>query len=135
MGLTRFDHVNVCTTRLDDMKTFYSEVLGLSAGPRPNFSFGGAWMYCGGQPCVHLVERASMQPASGDLQLQHFAFKAEDLEAFLGRLRRLGVEYRVGIVEDFEICQINVHDPDGNHVHIDFPLEEARRLGVERTPR
>jgi hypothetical protein len=41
----------------------------------------------------------------------------------------------VGILEDFALCQVNVHDPDGNHVHIDFPLAEARTLGVERTPR
>ena len=60
--------------------------------------------------------------------------KAE-VRSFLARLNALSVPYRVGIVDDFEICQINVQDPDGNHLHIDFPLAEARRLGVERTPR
>jgi len=39
------------------------------------------------------------------------------------------------MVDDFELCQINVHDPDGNHIHVDFPLADARRLGVERTPK
>jgi catechol 2,3-dioxygenase-like lactoylglutathione lyase family enzyme len=135
MGLKRLDHINVCTQQLERMKTFYSEVLGLPPGPRPNFSFGGAWMYCGTQPAVHLVERAELAPMSGDLRLQHFAFAAEDLEGFLSRLKRLGVPHRVGIVEDFELCQINVHDPDGNHIHVDFPLAEEQRLGVERSPR
>jgi catechol 2,3-dioxygenase-like lactoylglutathione lyase family enzyme len=135
MGLKRLDHINVCTTQLSKLKAFYSEVLGLTPGPRPNFSFGGAWMYCGAVPSVHLVEREALTPTTGDLRLQHFAFSAEDLEEFLARLKRLEVQYRVGIVEDFELCQINVVDPDGNHVHIDFPLSEARRLGVERTPR
>jgi len=135
MGLKRLDHVNVCTTQLEKLKAFYSDVLGLEPGPRPNFSFGGAWMYCGAFPIVHLVERAALTPTSGDLRLQHFAISADDLEGFLARLKRLSVEYRVGFVEDFELCQINVHDPDGNHVHIDFPLADARRLGVERTPR
>ena len=135
MGLKRLDHVNVCTTQLERLKAFYSDVLGLEPGPRPNFSFGGAWMYCGASPIVHLVERSTLVPTSGDLRLQHFAISADDLEGFLTRLQRLNVEYRVGFVEDFELCQINVHDPDGNHVHIDFPLAEARRLGVERTPR
>ena len=69
------------------------------------------------------------------MRLQHFAFAADDLEGFIARLKRLEVPYRIGILDDFELCQINVHDPDGNHVHIDFPLEEARRLGLERTPR
>jgi catechol-2,3-dioxygenase len=135
MGLSRLDHVNVNTSQLQRLITFYSEVLGMTTGPRPNFSFGGAWMYCAGVPAVHLVERAQMAPVSGDLRLQHFAFAARDLAGFLARLKQLEVPYRVGIVDDFEICQINLQDPDGNHLHIDFPLAEARQLGVERTPR
>ncbi len=135
MALERLDHVNVNTSQLAAAKAFYSEVLGLTPGPRPNFSFGGAWMYCGQHPAVHLVERARLEPVSGDLKLQHFAFAARDLGSFLERLKALGVPYRVGIVDDFEICQINLTDPDGNHLHIDFPLAEAQRLGVERTPR
>jgi len=135
MGLERLDHINVCTTQLDRMKAFYSDVLGMPSGPRPNFSFGGAWMYCGALPAVHLVERAQLEPTKGDLRLQHFAFAAADLEGFLARLSQLEVPYRVGIVDDFELCQINVTDPDGNHIHVDFPLAEARRLGVERSPK
>lgn len=135
MGLERLDHVNVNTSQLPRLITFYSEVLGLTPGPRPGFSFGGAWMYCGNVPAVHLVERERLEPVSGDLRLQHFAFKARDLAGFLARIQALDIPYRVGIVDDFEICQINLQDPDGNHLHIDFPLAEARQLGVERTPR
>jgi catechol 2,3-dioxygenase-like lactoylglutathione lyase family enzyme len=132
MGLKHLDHVNVCTSRLAELKAFYSDVLGMEAGPRPNFSFNGAWMYCGGRPSVHLVERLGLAPAEGDLRVQHFAFSAEDLASFLERLQRLGVRHRVGFVEDFELCQVTVHDPDGNQLHVDFPLADARRLGVER---
>jgi catechol-2,3-dioxygenase len=135
MGLERLDHINVNTTQLEKLKAFYSDVLGMSPGPRPNFSFGGAWMYCGGRPAVHLVERAQLEPVHGDLKLQHFAFAAKGLGEFLARLSQLDVPYRVGILDDFEICQINLTDPDGNHLHVDFPLAEARELGVERTPR
>jgi len=135
MGLKRLDHVNVCTTQLEKLKSFYSEVLGLNPGPRPNFSFGGAWMYCGAYPVVHLVERQQLEPVTGDIRLQHFAFAAENLADFLARLKQLGVPHRVGILEDFELCQITVHDPDGNQLHVDFPLAEAQRLGVERSPR
>jgi catechol 2,3-dioxygenase-like lactoylglutathione lyase family enzyme len=135
MGLKRLDHINVNTSQLPRLVAFYSEVLGLTPGPRPGFSFGGAWMYCGDVPAVHLVERAQLAPLAGDLRLQHFAFAAEDLAGFLRRLEALGVAYRVGIVDDFGICQINLQDPDGNHLHVDFPVAEARQLGVERTPR
>jgi catechol-2,3-dioxygenase len=135
MGLQRLDHINVCTTQLDRMKAFYSDVLGMPPGPRPNFSFNGAWMYCGSQPAVHLVERTQLEPTKGDLRLQHFAFAAKDLGGFLARLKQLDIPYRVGIIDDFALCQINVHDPDGNHIHVDFPLAEAQHLGVERTPK
>jgi catechol-2,3-dioxygenase len=135
MGLERLDHINVNTTQLEKLKAFYSNVLGMSPGPRPNFSFGGAWMYCGGRPAVHLVERAELEPVKGDLKLQHFAFAAKGLGEFLARLSQLDVPYRVGILDDFEICQINLTDPDGNHLHVDFPVAEARELGVQRTPR
>ena len=29
---------------------------------------------------------------------------------------------------DFPIVQINPHDPDGNHIHIDFDASEADNL-------
>lgn len=135
MGLERLDHINVCTTQLERMKAFYSDVLGMPSGPRPNFSFAGAWMYCGARPAVHLVERSRLEPTTGDLRLQHFAFAAQDLAGFLDRLQRLDIPYRVGILDDFALCQINVHDPDGNHIHVDFPVVEAQRLGVERSPK
>ena len=56
MGIERLDHVNVVTTRLDEMVTWYQTVLGLTLGPRPNFPFPGAWLYAGDHPVVHLVE-------------------------------------------------------------------------------
>jgi catechol 2,3-dioxygenase-like lactoylglutathione lyase family enzyme len=132
MALKSLDHVNVCTRRVDVLRAFYSDVLGMPAGPRPAFSFNGAWMYCGERPAVHLVERLDLAPTEGDLRVQHFAFSAEGLGDFLGRLKARGVKYRIGIVEDFGTCQVNVHDPDGNHIHVDFPLAEARALGVSR---
>lgn len=132
MGLKRLDHVNICTRQLEKLRAFYVEALGMHVGPRPNFSFNGAWMYCGERPCVHLIERLELQPTEGDLRVQHFAFAAEDLAGFLERLRRIGLAHRVGFVEDFELCQVNVSDPDGNCLHVDFPLAEARRLGVRR---
>ncbi len=52
----RFDHVNVRTPNLQGMIDFYTEVLGLRLGPRPPFTFNGAWLYAGDQAVVHLVE-------------------------------------------------------------------------------
>jgi catechol 2,3-dioxygenase-like lactoylglutathione lyase family enzyme len=125
-----FDHVNVRTARLDAMRAFYVEVLGLRVGPRPNFSFAGAWLYCGDVPVVHLVEVEREPAPSADLRLEHFALRAQGLAALLERLRERGIGVRFGFIADFGICQVNVFDPDGTHLHLDFDLAEARELGL-----
>ncbi len=42
MGITSLDHVNLRTTRLDEMIEWYCNVLGMRVGPRPPFPFPGA---------------------------------------------------------------------------------------------
>lgn len=125
MALVKFDHVNIQTANLAAMSAFYTDVLGLPAGYRPPFGFGGAWHYCGEQAVVHLVETAPPDGV-GNPQLEHFALQAEGMAGFLERLRAHGVPYRIAVVPEIEIRQVNLHDPDGNHIHIDFgPHEEA----------
>lgn len=115
-------HVNLRTTRLPDMISFYEDVLGMRRGPRPAFSFGGAWLYVGDKPCVHLVEvDASNGPSPSDApSLEHFALSATDLAGTLARLEGMRIPYRVGRVEDFHLVQVHVRDPEGNHLHLDF---------------
>jgi catechol 2,3-dioxygenase-like lactoylglutathione lyase family enzyme len=120
MGLRHLDHVNVRTSRLAEMTAFYRDVLGMSVGPRPAFPFGGAWLYCGERPVVHLVEVASQPEPGAQLRLEHFAFAADDFDEVVGRLSRAGVKHDVSTVADFGLRQVHVHDPDGNHIHIDF---------------
>ncbi|WP_371933297.1 VOC family protein [Ruegeria discodermiae] len=56
MPIRRLDHVNVVTSNLEEMVAWYETVLGLRSGPRPDFSFGGAWLCAGDAPIVHLVD-------------------------------------------------------------------------------
>lgn len=119
MQLRRLDHVNVRTANLQAMVDWYGEVLGMRPGARPPFSFGGAWLYCDGLPIVHLVEVAK-PPHGEEPRLEHFAVSAEGLGAFVAHLERRGERYEKGVVPGFGITQINVWDPDGNHIHIDF---------------
>ena len=130
MQVTKLDHVNVHTANLDAMVAWYGRVLGMRAGERPPFPFPGAWLYCGGQPTVHLVG-VPEQPATngGQLQLEHFAFTATGLGSFMDRLKREGVRYDARKVPRSGSVQINVWDPDGNHIHVDF--EGAETAGVE----
>ena len=85
--LSSLDHVNIRTVNLAPMSAFYESVLGLKTGPRPPFSFGGAWHYCGGIAAVHLVE-VRKAPAGKDPRLEHFAFRAKGMKTFLEKLRQ-----------------------------------------------
>ena len=131
MQIKSLDHVNVRTGRLDEMVAWYGKMLDMTLGPRPDFSFPGAWLYIGDHPAVHLV---GTDPAPSeqqkDLQIEHYAFSATGLKELLGRFEEAGEPVRVAKVPGFPIVQINVWDPDGNHLHIDFSPEEAEGLGV-----
>ena len=125
MKVLALDHLNIRTGQLDEMIAWYEEVLGMSPGPRPDFGFPGAWLYADGQPLVHLVgvDPAPSDPGQ-DLKLEHGAFRATGMSDLLALLEDRKEDYRIAKVEDAGVVQVNVWDPDGNHLHIDFPLTE-----------
>lgn len=129
VAVKRLDHVNVRTANLERMVAWYGAVLGMEPGPRPDFGFPGAWLYADGQPVVHLVGVDRPRNADPDeLRLEHFALSAEGLPAMLDRLKSAGETYRLNRIEDFGIIQVNLWDPDGNHIHVDFAAAEADGL-------
>ena len=123
MPVSSLDHVNIRTSNLRDMVSFYSKVLGLKKGKRPAFKFGGAWLYAGNRAAVHLVE-VQKQPKLKDPQLEHFAFKANDINDTLKKLQKSGAQYETRIVPGGKIRQVHAYDPDGNHVEIAFSTRE-----------
>ena len=127
MSLIDLDHVNIRTTRLAEMTAFYSAALGLEPGERPPFAFDGAWLYCGPRAAIHLVE-VPEAPAGHQPRIEHFAFRAEGLSDFLERLRARGVAYRISIVPGFGLRQVNIYDPDGNHIEVAFGAQEEAGL-------
>ncbi len=122
----KLDHVNIRTANVEAMRDWYVRVLGFETGWRPPFSFPGAWLYSEGLPIVHLVG-VPQTPGAGEseIRIEHFALKGDDLEALRARLAAEGVPCREGRVPGTDILQLNVHDPDGNHIHIDFRTGEA----------
>lgn len=131
MTLT-LDHVNIRTANLERLIAFYGAVLDLTPGWRPDFPFPGAWLYAGSHPVVHLVgvEQDPVATTEGRaLHLEHFAFRGQDLRAFLARLAALGIEGEVRAVPGAALTQVNLWDPDGNHLHVDFA--ETRPQAVQ----
>lgn len=126
MALRYLDHVNLRTTNVATMTQFYCAVLGLRSGARPPFEFGGAWLYCGERAVVHLVEVNAPPDPSSALRLEHFAFAADDFDSLIRSLTESGIEYRISQLTGSETRQVNLRDPDGNRVHIDFPDHLAK---------
>jgi len=122
MPLEAFDHVNIRTGRLDAMVEWYARVLGMRAGVRPAFDFPGAWLYLGDNALVHLVG-VDPAPKSVEPGIEHFAIRASGMKDFLAHLEAEGVSYRLAEVPGFGITQVNIFDPDGNHIHVDFTGE------------
>lgn len=120
MHIVGFEHVNLRTARMSAMIDWYGEILDMTPGPRPAFTNSGAWLYLGDQPLVHLVE-VSEPPEQGDnLALEHFALKGADLAGFREKLRANGIAFEETQVPGLPILQVNIWDPDRNHIHIDF---------------
>jgi catechol 2,3-dioxygenase-like lactoylglutathione lyase family enzyme len=131
MKIGMLEHVNLRTSRLDELIDWYDRVLGMKPGWRPDFPFPGAWLYSGdNKPTVHLVG-VDNEPASG-LKLEHFAFSAVGLKSCVDRMKENGVDYELVAVAEANLVQVNIFDPDGNHIHIDFPAHELSDLpGVD----
>jgi catechol 2,3-dioxygenase-like lactoylglutathione lyase family enzyme len=121
--LVALDHVNIKTARVDELASFYVDVLELARGPRPPFPFAGAWLYCRDNPVVHLVEAepgAAAAVHADGLGLSHFAFRGTNLADFISRLRQAGVTFQLAQLPGTAVTQVNFRDPDGNALHVDF---------------
>jgi catechol 2,3-dioxygenase-like lactoylglutathione lyase family enzyme len=120
MAMYWLDHVNIRTAQLDAMSEFYEDVLGLKRGKRPNFPFGGAWHYCGTNAIVHLVETVKkIKP--GEAQVEHFALRAGgSMKAFQSKMREHDAPYNVVPLLEINMVQVNVFDPDGNKIEVQF---------------
>ena len=126
MQIGKLDHVNVRTHQLEKMIDWYTRILGMQQGYRPEFPFPGAWMYAGDTPSVHLVsvDDDSSIGSEAKLKLEHFAFTATGAAEFEVKLKQLAEPYRLGGLASESLIQYNVWDPDGNHIHIDFHSDE-----------
>ncbi|MEM1164454.1 MAG: VOC family protein [Pseudomonadota bacterium] len=131
VSMKRLDHVNVRTADLEGMIDWYGRMLGMHPGDRPDFPFPGAWLYADGHAIIHLVGTEAEPANDGkDLRLEHFAIAATGLRALLDRAASAGERAEVRPVPGFPIVQVNMWDPDGNHIHIDFDEAEAEGLAI-----
>ena len=113
MAITGLDHVNIRTTELRRTQMFFTEVLGLAVGWRPDFPFGGAWLYAGDKDLVHLVEVSRAGADSKGSALDHFAFAIDDYDDARRRLDAAGLAYEPAAAPNGGIRQLFVTELNG----------------------
>jgi catechol 2,3-dioxygenase-like lactoylglutathione lyase family enzyme len=136
MEVKLLEHVNLWTSKMEELASWYERVLGLKRGYRPPFDVPGIWLYIGGIPSIHLLEVKTMPPPPLDPKhqdpprMEHFCLRATGLKQFLHRLKEEELEYTTLRVPELRVLQVYLFDPEGNHMHIDFPPEEGDEAGL-----
>ena len=138
------NHYSIRTSELAACERFYTEVLGLRVGPRPEFPFPGLWLYEGdtavwANAVVHIIgidpndaqglqgylggrDAASLQ---GTGAIDHVAFFSTGLAAMRERLQRLNVAVRERTVPGLGLHQVFLDDPNGVVIELNYPAAEA----------
>lgn len=134
---TSLDHCAIRTTRLQESRRFYEELLGLEVGPRPELPVPGYWLYDGERPVVHLIELTdtmeqdvfgvplSQEVAAGVRNgLDHLAFRITGLDAVRRRLEAGGIAYQETGIPQLRLTQLFVRDPNGITAELNFFLDD-----------
>lgn len=119
MAAKFLDHINLQTADVDKTVAFFTEVIGLTEGARPNFDFPGAWLYCGERAVIHLVG-LNDQPASSTGCVDHVAFEAEDFDGTCKMLEDRGLAFDTRDVPGTDLRQIFVHEPNGLKIELNI---------------
>ncbi|MEI7969735.1 MAG: VOC family protein [Betaproteobacteria bacterium] len=129
MPAIAMNHFTILTDDLDATVDFYGDLLGLHPGPRPPFTFPGAWMYAesGGEAILHVIAgRALPEPRAG--VIDHMAFTGRDLPDVLRRLKARNLPYDLRHVPGSGVWQLFFHDPSGAKVELDFDATETDQI-------
>lgn len=111
----------------DPAKTmdFYTRLLGLQQGHRPDLGFPGAWLYAGGPQAILHVYFDRPVPSQRAGVIDHMAFTAQDLRGVKARLDGAGWKYDLRRQAGAGTWQLFCFDPNGARVELDFdPAEE-----------
>ena len=127
MPIDRMDHFTILTTNTEKTVAFYQDILGFTAGPRPAFSFRGAWLYNDGRAVLHVVEKSSIPDGGG--VLDHIAFFGKNVSEYVAKLKARAVKYDLRRLPEnghaAGVWQLFLFDPSGARVEIDFGPSET----------
>jgi catechol 2,3-dioxygenase-like lactoylglutathione lyase family enzyme len=125
MKFEGFLHLNIrCSPEdIPAIERFYGDVLGLQTGYRPNFKFGGIWLYDGDDPVIHVSARFPQGSIVKDKHtgsVDHVAFKASGAVEFRKHLKKLGIDFEEQNIENAGY-QVFIYDPVGTKDRVQLP--------------
>ena len=147
MSNLSLNHFSIRSLEIEKTTEFYSKLLGLTVGPRPEFPFPGVWLYNGDESSwanavLHLIAidkndpnglkkyLGERDPSSlhGSGAVDHIAFFANGLEEKIALLKKLNISYRERTVPVIGLHQIFLDDPNGIVVELNYPTHEKYAL-------
>jgi catechol 2,3-dioxygenase-like lactoylglutathione lyase family enzyme len=123
MTIEGMNHFTILTDDVAQTVSFYHDVLGLSAGPRPNFDFPGAWLYAGGAPILHIIGGRPREALKAGV-IDHMAFSARGLATVRATLKSRAIEHECRKQKGSGVWQVFFLDPNGAKVELDFAASE-----------
>ena len=125
MAIRKLDHFSIRTSRLDETKAFYVDVLALTDGPRPPFKFPGAWLYArgGNDPILHVIANQQKEKLVKGV-IDHMAFTGLDLAGTVANLKARSIDYELRRLPEYGTWQLFFDDPNGAKVELDFDKNE-----------
>ncbi|WP_332825610.1 VOC family protein [Ramlibacter sp.] len=118
------NHFTVIAEDLDRTLEFYTGLLGLQMGPRPDLGFPGAWLYADGRPILHVYTDRPV-PAQRAGVIDHMAFTASGLKDIKARFDARGIPYDLRRQKGAGTWQLFCNDPSGAKVELDFEPHEV----------
>jgi catechol 2,3-dioxygenase-like lactoylglutathione lyase family enzyme len=150
MSNLSLNHFSIRSLEIEKTTEFFSKVLGLKVGPRPEFPFPGVWLYHGdvnewSNSVLHLIAIDKNDPEGlkkylgdrdpsslhGSGAIDHIAFFAKGLEEKIALLKSLNVPYRERTVPVLKLHQIFLDDPNGVVIELNYPAAEKAALDAK----
>lgn len=143
MRVSHIEHFLVAADDIDATRDWYARMLGMTAGPHPEFGFPVHWMYLGDVDVVHIgpsartaneiqrryLGRTSQDAGAGTGAIDHIAFRATGLRAMLEHLRAERVPFSQRRANGQALFQVFFYDPNGIKIELNYAAGEAE--GVE----
>ena len=145
MPVSHIEHILVVADDIDATRDWYARVLGMTAGPHPDFGFPVHWMYVGDVDVVHIgpsaknaneiqkkyLGRTSEKSAQGTGAIDHIAFRAKGLRETLEHLKRENIHFSQRRANGQALFQVFFHDPNGIKIELNFDAAEAEGIAPE----